>query len=301
MVESVINCQDVHEADVVLLTAPYDRTVSFRKGAVNGPAAIVRCLKYQVELFDSRTFTVPAENLKVAEEFVLFFPDLNELEPAVMVEMVEESCDVLLRRGKFVILLGGEHSVSNGMFLALREFHKPSEVTILTIDAHLDLRDDDSDFSDEFHRHGKYSHACVMRRAVELGYKVVNVGARAYSREEYEFARANNITYFGGELEVCNFVPAILTRIIKEVTTEKVYLSIDADGIDPAHMPAVGTPVPGGLGWYYTLALVQQIFETKNVIGADLVEVAPRQDDVLTEFAAAQLVHHIISCHARKR
>lgn len=286
MPASIINCNNPKDADVVLIGANYDVTSSFGKGADKGPAAIVGCLNSQIEFYERFTKTVPAEELKIAYHDL---GDLNDFSPEDMVERVRAIYEKYFETGKFLILLGGEHSVSNGPWQTIAKHEDVKNITILQIDAHLDLRDTDADYNDE--PHGKYAHSCVMRRAAELGYNIVHVGIRAYSKDEYDFAKSKGLVVFEWGASKS---PAP-EEIIAAIKTDKVYLTIDVDGIDPAHMPATGTPVQGGLEWYYTIELIQELFHTKNVVAADIVEVAPRAVDTLTEYGAAQLCYNIIA------
>ena len=286
MPDSIINYDNPKDADVILIGANYDVTSSFGKGANKGPAAIVGCLNRQIEFYERFTGTMPADQLKIAYHDL---GDLNALSPEAMVERVRSAYEEYFGAGKFIILLGGEHSVSNGPWQAMAHREEASDVTILQIDAHFDLRDTDADYHDE--PHGKYAHACVMRRAVELGYNTAHVGIRAYSKDELAFAKSKGLIVFEwgpGE------TPAP-EEIVAAIKTDKVYLTIDVDGIDPMHMPATGTPVQGGLEWYYTWQLFQELFQKKNVIGADIVEVAPRTADNLTEYGAAQICYSLIA------
>ncbi|MFH1173866.1 MAG: agmatinase [archaeon] len=283
MIDSIINCDNISAADVVLLAANYDRTSSFGKGADKGPQAIKRCLDGQLELYDPYTGTTPTQLYKIAYHDL---GDLNYLRPEEMVRKVAEEFKKLYCAGKFVVSLGGEHSISIAPFRVLAE-KNPQEVTVLQIDAHADLRDDDSDYADE--PHGKYAHCCVMRRAHELGLKTVQVGIRAYSGEEQAFMKGMTVFKWNQER-----LPAV-EEIIEAITTENVYLTLDVDGIDPAHMPATGTPVQGGLSWQYTLNLLYRLACQKNVLAADIVEVAPRSTDALTEYGAAQLCYNLIA------
>ena len=130
-----------------------------------------------------------------------------------------------------------------------------------------------------------------MRRAYEFGFNIIQVGIRSYAKEEYEFFKSNPITVFEWGLEK---IPTI-QEIIKSIKTKKVYIEIDIDGIDPAHLPATGTPVQGGLEWWYTIDLLNEIVKTKDVIGLGILEVAPIEHDVRTEYGAAQLCYNIIS------
>ncbi|MDD5095513.1 MAG: agmatinase [Dehalococcoidia bacterium] len=281
-----INCSDPSEANVVLLCAPYDRTASFRKGAVNGPAAIVSSLKYQMETYDRFTGAMPSPERKVV---LCELKNLNRCSPSSMVARVKQEYEKHIDRGVFVLMLGGEHSVSTGAFQALAAHRDPRGITVCQIDAHLDLRPDDSDYSDA--PHGMYAHCTVMRRAHEMGFNCLHVGVRAYAREEMDFALKNGLAVFEwgkGAIPA----PAV---VVDSITTDLVYLTVDVDGIDPAYMPATGTPVQGGLEWYYTIDLLRELFKRKNVIGADVVEVAPRPFDVLTEYGAAQLCYTMLA------
>lgn len=281
-----INCSDPSQATVVVLCAGYDRTASFRKGTVNGPAAIVESLKYQMETYDRYSQALPAAERKVA---LCEVANLNRCSPAVMIGRVKKAYEKYVAPGVFGLLLGGEHSVSIGAFEALAGRHDPRQVTIVQLDAHLDLRHDDSDYNDT--PHGVYAHCSVMRRAHELGFNCVHVGARAYSQAEMAYARKHGLAVFEWGLGP---KPEI-RKILAAITTSLVYVTIDADGLDPACMPATGTPVPGGLEWYYTIDLLKEIFHKKTVIGADMVEVAPRPFDVVTEYAAAQLCYTMLA------
>lgn len=280
-----INCTDPSKANIVILCAPYDRTASFLKGSARGPAAIVEGLKYQMETYDRFSGAMPSPERKVA---LCELKNLNRCSPRVMVERVGQEYKKYMGNA-FILLLGGEHSVTTGALNALAAHHNPQKITVCQIDAHLDLRSDDSDYSDS--PHGKYAHCTVMRRAHELGFKTVYVGVRAYAKEEMDFARENGLKVFEWRRGP---VPGP-EDIVKSIATDLVYLTIDADGIDPAHMPATGTPVQGGLEWYYTFDLLKKLFEKKKIIGADMVEVAPRPNDVLTEYGAAQICYTMLA------
>lgn len=294
-VASIVNCDNVKEADVVLVSANYDTTSSFGKGADKGPAAILQCLHRQIELHDRWTGMLPIESLRIAH---CDPGNLNHLSPDEMIAEVRKYCAPLFRSGKLVIVLGGEHSVTTGSAQALAAYVRhPQEVNVLQIDAHLDLRDDDSDYTDE--PHGRYAHSCVMRRVHELHFPTVHVGIRAYSAEEYAYAKEHRLRVFewGGRRRK---TPAP-TDILRALKYQQTYITVDVDGIDPAHMPATGTPVQGGLEWYYTFDLLRLVFQKKTVLGFDVVEVAPRPHDTLTEYGAAQLCYTMIAFWARSK
>jgi agmatinase len=272
-------------ADVVVLGAPYDRTASFRRGCIKGPSAILSALLHQIEPYDRWTNSVPADTRKIA---YLGMPLLNRYLSKAMISRVERQCALLYKKNAFVFLLGGEHTVTLGALQALAIRRPAREITVFQIDAHLDLHDSDADYRSDYY--GKYAHGTVMRRALDLGFNGVSVGARAYGREEMDFARENGISVFEWKGDKA---PAP-SEIVDAITTELVYVTLDVDGIDPAFMPATGTPVQGGLDWYYTIELLSEIFKKKKVVGADIVEVAPRPGDVATVYGAAQLCYTMI-------
>lgn len=286
MASTIINCVKHDEADVILLGANYDVTSSFGKGANLGPEAIINCLNTQIEFYDRITRSSPAEEAKIAYHDL---GDLNNLIPEEMVQKVKEEHSAHFGAGKFVLTIGGEHSVTNGPLKSISEFEDPQNITILQIDAHPDLRNDDSDFRDD--PYGPYFHGSVMRRAHELDFNIVQVGVRTYSKEESEFIRENKIPVFEWGLGYTYNIQ----RIIESIPTERVYLTLDIDGIDPIHMPATGTPVQGGLEWNYLFDLLKELFKSKEVIGADIVETAPRENEVLTEYGSAQIAYNIIA------
>jgi agmatinase len=239
-----------------------------------------------METYDRYAEAMPSPDRKVA---LCEVSDVNGGSPADMVARVRQQYQEHIDHGAFVMMLGGEHSISTGAFQALASRRNAPEVTIVQVDAHLDLRPDDSDYAEQ--PHGIYAHCTPMRRAHELGFRSVHVGIRAYSREEMDFAQKNNLPIFewgvGPRPD-----PA---EVIDAVATDLVYLTLDVDGLDPSCMPATGTPVPGGLDWYYTINLLRELYRRKDVIGADIVEVAPRPDDVVTEYAAAQLCYTMLT------
>ena len=193
--------------------------------------------------------------------------------------------------------------MSFGSLKALAKKHKPSDVTIFQIDAHCDLRVDDSDYTDG--EATQYAHSAVMRRAHEMGYKLVQVGIRAFSKDEYEYFTKNKktITTFpwGATKPNGQLIVPTIQKILASIKTKKVYISIDVDGIDPAYMPGTGTPVQGGLQWWYTLKLLETIIEKRTLVGADVVEVSPVSDNVLTEYGAAQIVYNMINTFYKSR
>jgi agmatinase len=286
MIKSIINSKNIETADVVILSAPYEKTASSRKGTINGPKAIIKCLEEKLEFFDRQFKVETIDFVKIAHEEL---KNISKLSPEKAVQKIKNKTLDLLNQNKFVFLFGGEHSVSIGTFQALAKKYNPKDVTILQIDAHCDLRNDDSDYSK---KPTQYAHSCVMRRASELGFNLVQVGIRTYDKSEYEYFSdtKNNVKTFEWNKKT---IP--IEDILKELKTKYLYISIDVDGFDPAYMPGTGTPVQGGLSWYYGVDLIEQAIFEKELIGADIVEVSPQKETVLTEYGAAQLFYSMIT------
>ncbi len=294
MVKSIINEKKIDNADVVLLSAGYDKTASSHKGTKDGPKKVIENLNHQIE-FWSRKYQVNANDfIKTAHKDL---GNLNKLTPEATLKKIKATCDELVGKNKFIFLLGGEHSVSIGHFQALAEKYKPKDVTIVQFDAHCDLRKDDSDYSDN---PTNLAHSTVMRWASSLGYPIVQVGIRSYSEDEYEFFsnKKNNITVFPWSYPANK---PELADILKNIKTKYIYITIDVDGFDPSVMPGTGTPVPGGLKWNYGVKLLEALINKFELVGADIVEVSPQADTVITEYASAELVYQMITEKFRKK
>ncbi len=262
---------------IVILPIPFERTTTYGKGTRLGPREIIEASR-NMELFDeeagAEVFRLGIHTLPEAVT-----DDLEKIEDCM--ERFYSITRGLLDRDKFIVTLGGEHSITFPIVRAHKE--KFPELSVLQIDAHADLR----------HSYDGtiYSHASVMRRIVDLC-PLVQVGIRSISREEAD------------ELS------ALRTRIIwaREIGPEgdwieraleglsrDVYLTIDIDGLDPSIVPSTGTPEPGGLGWYETLSLVKRLASTRNVVGFDLVELMPLPGLSAPNFLAARLVYKILN------
>jgi agmatinase len=286
MIDRIINTKDIKKAEVVILSAPYENSVSFMEGTAKAPKKIIDCLNNNLELYDIELECEPAKKIKTTHKEIL---GLRKLPPEKAVKKISTEYQKLFNNGKFMIMLGGEHTVSYGALEAISRKENPEDITILQIDAHQDLRNDDGDYNESKER---FAHSCVMRRAHELGFPIVQVGIRTFSKYEYEYWQKNKktITVFEwGKKEIP------VSKILKAIKTKKIYISVDVDGFDPAHMPGTGTPVQGGLNWYYGLDLIKKATDGKELIGADIVEVSPQRDSVLTEFGAALICYKIMT------
>lgn len=286
-IKSIINESKWEKADVVMLSASYDKTASSHKGTVNGPKAVIECLESQIEFFDRKYKVNVIDYIKTAHADL---GNLNKFKPELVYKKINTLAEKLVKNNKFIFTLGGEHSVPLGVYKALATKYNPKDVTILQIDAHLDLRNDDSDYSKN---PTHLAHSTIMRRAHELGYSILNVGARSFSADEIGYVNQNkNITIFqsGYPKKLPN-----IEEILKSIKTKYLYITIDVDGFDPSVMPGTGTPVPGGLSWDYGMELLDKAISKFELIGADIVEVSPQKETVITEYASAQLVYSIIT------
>ena len=260
-------------AKVVLIPVPYDRTSTWMKGADKGPSAIIEASTH-MELYDIETdsevykkgiFTAEPEN----------YPEL----PEDMVDKVAEQVQKYLENGKFVVVVGGEHSVSLGPVKA--HIKNYTDITVLQLDAHSDLRDE--------YNGSKYNHACVMARIVELC-PVVQVGIRSMDTSEKKTLDKNHVIFASEISTNKNWIEKVLPELSKNV-----YLTVDLDVFDPSIMASTGTPEPGGLFWYDVLRLLRAVFEEKNVVGFDVVELCPEQSNKAPDFLAAKLIYKLLS------
>ncbi len=256
---------------VVILPVPYEGTTTYRAGTRHGPEAIISASQ-NLELYDEE---LKKETHKIG---IHTFDELEPLSsPEAMVNRVEEVAEKLLKDGKFVVMLGGEHTLSLGMVRALKRRH-PS-LSVLSLDAHADLRDSYSGTP--------FSHACVTRRISEI-VPVVEVGVRSLSGEEASFIEEKGVAVYGPK-EMEGKTEEIISRLSKEI-----YVTIDLDVLDPSMMPSVGTPEPGGLLWCETLAFLREIANNKKVIGFDTVELCPIPGNPAPDFTAAKLIYRFL-------
>jgi agmatinase len=264
---------NAENAKYVLLPVPYDGTSTYMKGAEKGPQAIIDASD-SIELYDIQTDLEAYKSGIYTDKHTYSFET-----PEKMVAEVKERVDYFLQQNKKIGLLGGEHSISIGAIEVFAE--KYPNLSVLQIDAHADLRDS--------YNGSIYNHACVMRRAQEVA-NVVQVGIRNVCSEEKKNIIPENIFYAH---DICGKTEWMQKAIDK--LTGPVYLTIDLDGFDPSIVPATGTPLPGGLLWYETLAFLELLFKSKKVVGFDVVELCPQNEDKISDVLAAVLVYKIIS------
>ncbi|MDT8318041.1 MAG: agmatinase [bacterium] len=266
---------DYQSSRVVILTVPYEGTVSYGGGTGNGPAAILNASSF-LEIYDEE---LGADTCEIGIH-TLPPVDCTGPEESVMASIRSAALSPL-KEGKFLAAIGGEHSVTGPLVDALIAV-RGKDFGVLQIDAHTDLRDE--------YEGSKLSHACIMRRIDDMSLPYSQVGIRALSREEAEFIKLKGMSPF--------FAHEILARPRKEwidevvrSLPEKVYLTIDLDGLDPSIMPSTGTPEPGGLGWYDVTALIRKVAKEREIIGIDMVELAPMVGMHAPDFLAAKLLY----------
>jgi agmatinase len=275
------------QAQAVILPIPYEATTTYRKGCEQGPDAVLAASD-QLEAYDEELrqetchqfgiHTLPS----VAD--TRLHPDLTAEQ---MLTDVTQAVTQALADGKFVVAVGGEHAITTGVVQAYQQVYD-NDFTVVQIDAHGDMRD-----RFEGSRH---NHACVMRRVLELGLPTLPVGIRAICQEEADLITEKNIPVIWAREMAVN--PDWIEQALQQITTEKVFVTIDVDGLDPSFMPGVGTPEPGGMGWYETLRFLRRIFERHEVIGCDVMELAPVVDSVVSEFSTAKLIYKLMGYKA---
>lgn len=265
-------------AAAAVLPLPFERTTSYGKGTIEGPAALLRASQ-AVELYDEELDTEPAA-MGIAT-LPPFAPEAHAMDEALAEIRAEARRH--LEAGKFLVSVGGEHSLTSALAFAARDVHADDgDLGVVQLDAHADLRDE--------YEGTPWSHASVMRRVVEAGMPTLAVGIRSLSTPEAAFLRQQGLpTIWGHELDD----PSLGQRFKRqlEALPEKVYLTFDIDFFDPSVVPATGTPEPGGGTWYPTLRLLRTLFESKTVVGMDLVELAPIGGQSAPDFLAAKLVY----------
>lgn len=264
---------DYETSRVAVLPVPFERTVSYGKGTSAGPAAIIRASQ-SMELYDEELGAEPY--LQGIATLPPFLPEAYDMAEA-MAELQEEA-RTHLEKGKFLVTLGGEHSITQAPVRATKEVY--GEIGVVQFDAHADLRE-------EFEG-TPYSHASVMKRLVDEGIPTLAVGIRSLSTPESQLIRERKLpVIWGHDLDRAEeLFPKMLAGL-----PEKVYLTFDIDYFDPSLVPATGTPEPGGGLWYPTLRLLRRLFQERKVVAMDVLELAPVGGLPASDFVTSKLIY----------
>lgn len=260
-------------AKIVLIPVPYDGTSTWQKGADKGPEAFLNA-SANMELYDIETAT------EVYKRGIHLSDAVTEASsPEAMVEAVHAKTKHYIKKNKFVTIFGGEHSISIGTIRAFNECF--DNLTVLQLDAHADLRKE--------YEGSSCNHACAVYEASQST-NLIQVGIRSMDVSETTVMDTEK-TYFAHEM--VNDDSWMESSIYQ--MTENVFITIDLDAFDPSILSSTGTPEPGGLLWYETLEYLKQVFQEKNVVGFDIVELCPNKNDKSSDFLAAKLYYKMLS------
>lgn len=259
---------------LVVLPVPYDFTTTYQPGTRWGPRAILAASQ-NMELWDEELGATYHSGIHTLPEI-----EPTAAGPEAMMERVEQAVGWILDRGKIPVMLGGEHSITGGAVRAAAKRHR--NLSVLQLDAHADMRDTYLD--------SPFSHACVMRRVRER-VPAASVGIRSMSEEEAEHLAKHPVPMWstrqfralGGKWDA-----------VLDALTDEVYVTFDLDALDPAQLPATGTPEPGGLDWYEAVDLLRAVAGRARIVGCDIVELAPIAGQVASDFLAARLAYRMM-------
>jgi agmatinase len=274
-------------ARVAILPIPYEATTTYRQGCKNGPAALLAASD-QLEYYDEELDREICFEVGIHTHAPIADTRHNEVTAEEMLAATQNAIAHLVADRKFVIAVGGEHSITAGIVAGYRQAYPDEPFTVVQIDAHGDLR---NEYEGSIH-----NHACVMHRILDMGLPTVQIGIRSICKEEAQLIRDRQIPVFWARETAAN--RDWIDRAIAAISTDKVFLTIDLDGIEPTLIPGVGTPQPGGIGWYDLLEFLRRVFVTHSVIGCDIMELAPIVDSVVSEFTAATLAYKLIGYQA---
>lgn len=273
-----------NDSKIVIVSAPYEHTVSYGSGTSNGPKSIIDASQY-VEFYDDEFDTEICFSEKIA---TLHPVDLTNCYDEKMLEKLENEINKLLSDNKFVVTLGGEHTISIATIQA--HFKKYPKMSILHFDAHSDLRDE--------YQSTKYSHASFMARVSEFfpNDKITQVGIRAQCIEENRFIKEHKInTFYASAIRRGLHGQDWQTQIVNTLQKE-IYITFDVDYFDPAIMPTTGTPEPDGFLYNETIEIFRKIREAgKKIIGFDVVELSPVETIHHTNLTTARLIYKLLN------
>lgn len=255
------------------IPVPLEKSVSYGKGTKKAPLQILTA-SHQLETFDG--ISDPSRLGFYTHKKVNCLFNINEV-----YKKIDKILSSVIKNNNLPIILGGEHTVTSLVVKSLS--NKIKNFGVVHFDAHADLKDT--------YQNNPYSHACALKRIFDLGIPIVQFGTRSLTLEEQEFREKNKITYYNADYFFKNNISNI--KLPKDFP-KKIYITIDVDVFDPSLIPATGTPEPGGLLWYQVISLLEMIIKEKEVIGFDLVELAPIKKLHFCEFTVAKLIYTIM-------
>lgn len=266
------------EALFQILPVPLEKSVCYGKGTAGGPEAIIKASQL-VELYDCKS--IPAEfgiNTRKAVDCEGSAEDV--------IKRISEEVKKIIDIKKIPVMLGGEHTITYGALLALKQ--KYERIGVIQFDSHTDLRD--------IYFDNHLSHGCVMRRALDAGAELFEIGIRSLSFEEELLRRKLKIGHLDAEYLASNPVPA---QMLPEDFPKDIYITFDVDAFDPSLIPATGTPEPGGLSWYQVIRAIENIIPGRHVIGMDFNELAPIPGMHAPDFTIARLIYNVFGIITR--
>ncbi|HDY85042.1 hypothetical protein LCGC14_0955220 [marine sediment metagenome] len=278
---SEIDQPDPEQAFFHVLPVPYEKSVSYGGGTALGPKAILKA-SWQLEEWDGKS--------KPCDDGIYTCPTIDcTVDPEQVIENIAAATQQIIEQGGMPVVFGGEHTVTYGVLKGLKAAGI-EDFGIVQIDAHADLR--------EAYEGDLLSHASVMKRAIDMGIPLYQLGIRAFCEEEKGYREQFGVHY----LDADELVPNNITSIdLPKDFPKKVFFTVDVDGLDPSVFPSTGTPVPGGLGWYQTLSLFESVAKQREIIGFDIMEFAPIKGFHAYDFAAAMLTYKMMGIVQRNR
>jgi agmatinase len=266
------NFSGYRKSKIIILPVPFDKTSSWIKGADKGPKAIIKA-SANLELYDIETKS------QIYKKGIFTAKAILTTSSSKMVTAVYDKVKTFLNDKKFVVTLGGEHSVSIGAVKAHADVF--SNMSVLHLDAHIDRRN--------MYKGDRYNHACVMARIKETVKETVSVGIRSMDYSESKAIDPEEVFYAGNIRNSKTWMKLAIRRL-----TKNVYITLDLDVFDPAVIPSTGTPEPGGLDWYQVTEFLKVLSEHRNIIGFDIVELCPSQNKA-SDYTAAKLIYKLLS------
>lgn len=266
------NPADYDRASIVVVPIPFDKTSTWQKGADKGPGAIIDASRY-LEFYDIET------DSQVIDKGIFTVKPIRANNSSVLIKKTAWEVTRYLADDKFVVSLGGEHSISIGVINSHAKHFK--NLSVLHLDAHADSRDS--------YEGSPFNHACIIARAREFTKNIVSVGIRSMDVSERSTMNRKKM-FFAYEI---HDTEKWIDRAVR-LLSDSVYITIDLDVFDPGIMPSTGTPEPGGLGWYQVLKLLRAVSKARRIVGFDVAELCP-SDNKAPDFLAAKLIYTLLS------